>query len=249
MEFEHSTKILLLIALALLCAIFATAETSLFAMNPLERLRLKDRGRRGQMVEALLARPRRLLVTILIGVETINIVASVFATSLTLALLGDRGKWLALWVIAPVFLLMGEIIPKSLALAYPTRLALLTAPLTQAAVILFTPLRVVFLQVSRGLLAALGFRTDLPVQHGVHQEDFVRMVEDSHRGGMIAALERDFIQNLLSFGEIRVGQIMVPRPDIFTLPVDLPRPHLLQAIKRSRFSRVPIYEDLSLIHI
>ena len=60
----------------------------------------------------------------------------------------------------------------------------------------------------------------------MHQEDFVRMVEESHLRGLIAEMERDFIQNLLSFGELRVGQIMVPRPDIFTLPVDLdlPRP-------------------------
>jgi CBS domain containing-hemolysin-like protein len=77
----------------------------------------------------------------------------------------------------------------------------------------------------------------------VQQEDFVRMVEDSHRRGLIAAMERDFIQNLLNFGELRVGQIMVPRPDMFTLPVELPFPEMIQAIKRSRFSRVPIYEE------
>ena len=75
------------------------------------------------------------------------------------------------------------------------------------------------------------------------QEDFVRMVEESHRGGMIAALEKDFIENLLSFGEVRVGQIMVPRPDIFSLSIDLPVPQMIQAVKRSRYSRVPIYQD------
>jgi putative hemolysin len=68
-------------------------------------------------------------------------------------------------------------------------------------------------------------------------------VEDSHRRGLIAAMERDFIQNLLNFGELRVGQIMVPRPDMFTLPVELPFPEMIQAIKASRFSRVPIYEE------
>jgi CBS domain containing-hemolysin-like protein len=101
---------------------------------------------------------------------------------------------------------------------------------------------VVLLQISRGILATLGFRTDLPVP-ALHQEDFVRMVEESHRSGMIAALERDFIQNLMTFGELRVGQIMVPRPDIFSLPLDLPPQELLQAVKRSRFSRIPIYQD------
>lgn len=242
MEVEHLTRWLVLGGLAILCGFFAASETSLFALSPLERLRLKEKRRRGALVESLLARPRRLLITLLIGLETLNILASVVATSLCLSLWGAPGKWLALGVIAPAFLFLGEIIPKSLALAYPSRLAHLLAPLVRPVIVLFTPLRVVFLQVSQGILATLGFRTDLPLP-AVHQEDFVRMVEESHRGGMIAALERDFIQNLLSFGELRVGQIMVPRPDIFSLPLDMPMAQLIQAIKRSRFSRIPIYQE------
>ena len=242
LEVGHHIRWLALGGLAILCGIFAASETSLFALSPLDRLRLKEKKRRGQMVERLLARPRRLLITLLMGLETVNILASVVATSLCLSLWGPRGKWLALWVIAPAFLFLGEIIPKSLALAYPSRFARSLAPLVRPAIFLFTPLRVLFLQVSQGLLATLGFRTDLPLP-AVHQEDFVRMVEESHRGGMIAALERDFIQNLLSFGELRVGQIMVPRPGIFSLDLDMPMEQLVQAIKRSRFSRVPIYQD------
>jgi putative hemolysin len=236
-------KWLILAGLALLCGLFAAAETSLFSLKPLERLRLKERyRRRGELVEALLNRPRRLLITVLMGVEIVSILASILGTSLALALWGPKGKWLALGVIAPAFLLLGEIIPKSLALAYPAPLARWVAPLVRPAIFLFTPLRVVFLQVSRGLLAFLGFRPDLLVPT-VRQEDFVRMVEDSHRRGMIAAMERDFIQNLLDFGELRVGQIMVPRPDIFDLPLEMETSGLIQAIKQSRFSRVPIYQD------
>ena len=242
METGQLIRWLVLGGLVILCGIFAASETSLFALSPLERLRLKEKKRRGELVESLLARPRRLLITLLMGLETINILASVVATSLCLSLWGPKGKWLALWVIAPTFLFLGEIIPKSLALAYPSRVARVLAPLVRPAIVLFTPLRVVFLQISQGILATLGLRTDLPLP-AVYQEDFVSMVEESHRGGMIAALERDFIQNLLSFGELRVGQIMVPRPDIFSLPLDTPREQLIQAIKRSRFSRIPIYHD------
>jgi putative hemolysin len=182
------------------------------------------------------------LITLVVGVEIVTILASVLATSLALSMWGDRGKWMALLVMSPTLLLLGEIIPKSVALTYPTHLAPWLAPLVRVALTVFAPVRIVLLQISRGILATLGFRPDLQVPT-VHQEDFVRMVEESHRGGMIAALERDFIQNLLDFGEIRVSQIMVPRPDMFTLPIDLPFPEMIQAIKRSRFSRVPIYEE------
>ena len=247
------SRYLALGVLALLCAFFAATETSLFVLTPLDRLRLKEKNRlRGERVETLLNRPRRLLVTVLMGVETINILASVLATSLALSLWGARGKWLALGLIAPAFLLVGELIPKSLALIYASRLAPWLAWLVRPALVVFTPLRLVLMQISRGLLAAMGFRPDLQVP-AMHQEDFVRMVEESHLRGLIAEMERDFIQNLLSFGELRVGQIMVPRPDIFTLPVDLDCRDLLQAIKNSRFSRVPIYRDdpdnvLGLLH-
>ena len=229
--------------LVLLVAFFAMSETSLFSLSPLDRLRLKEKHpARGGMVEDILSRPRRLLVTVLIGVETSSIVFSVLATSMVLSLWGPHGEWLVLLVMVPTFQFLGEIIPKSLALAYPARFASRMAPLIRPVIFILSPFRVVFLQISRGILVALGFRPDLPV-HSVQQEDFVRMVEDSHRRGLIAAMERDFIQNLLNFGELRVGQIMVPRPDMFTLPVELPFPEMIQAIKRSRFSRVPIYEE------
>jgi putative hemolysin len=237
------TRWLALGGLLVLYIFFAAAETSLFALSPLDRLRLKERSAtRGARVESLLKQPHRLLITLVVGVEIVTILASVLATSLALSMWGDRGKWMALLVMSPTLLLLGEVIPKSVALTYPAQLALRLAPLVRVALTVFAPVRIVLVQISRGILATLGFRPDLQVPT-VLQEDFVRMVEESHRGGMIAALERDFIQNLLDFGEIRVSQIMVPRPDMFTLPIDLPFPEMIQAIKRSRFSRVPIYEE------
>jgi putative hemolysin len=177
---------LALSALVLVCAVFATIETSLFALSPLERLRLKERNRpRGEMVEGLLARPRRLLVTVLIAVETVSILFSVLATSLALATWGPRGEWLVLLVLAPTYQFLAEIVPKSLALAYPGRLAGWVAPLVRPLIIVLTPLRVVFTQISRGLLATLGFRPELPVPK-VQQEDFVRMVEDSGTSSRIS---------------------------------------------------------------
>jgi magnesium and cobalt exporter, CNNM family len=229
--------------LALICAFFAACETSLFVLTPLDRLRLKEKNRlQWERVEVLLARPRRLLITVLMGVETINILASVLATTLALALWGAKGKWIAMGLIAPAFLLVGELIPKSLALIYATRLAPWLAILVKPAILVFAPFRLLAVQISQGLLATLGFRPELEVP-ALRQEDFVHMVEESHLRGLIAEVERDFIQNLLSFGELRVGQLMVPRPDIFALPLDMPCAEMVQAIKRSRFSRVPVYRD------
>ena len=71
------------------------------------------------------------------------------------------------------------------------------------------------------------------------------MVEDSHKGGLIAPIEKELIVNLMNLGETTVGQVMVPRPDIFCLPLNMKVAELIKAIKQARFSRVPIYgEDL-----
>ena len=243
MEIEHISRWLILGGLLALYVLFAAAETSLFALTPLDRMRLKERGKgRGALVESLLGQSQKLLITLLLGVEVVTILASVLATSLALSIWGDKGKWVALLAMSPILLLLGEIIPKSVALTYPARFAPLVAPFVRVVMLLFTPLRVLLLQISRGILATLGFRADLEVP-AVHQDDFARMVEESHKGGMIESLERDFIQNLLSFGEVRVGQIMVPRPEIFSLPHDLPLDRLIREVKRSRFSRIPVYKE------
>jgi CBS domain containing-hemolysin-like protein len=243
MEIDHLPRWLALGGLLALYILFAAAETSLFALTPLDRLRLKERGKaRGALVESLLGQSQKLLITLLLGVEVVTILASVLATSLALSIWGDKGKWVALLAMSPILLLLGEIIPKSVALTYPARFAPLVAPFVRVIMVIFTPVRILLLQVSRGILATLGFRADLEVP-AVHQDDFARMVEESHQGGMIEALERDFIQNLLNFGEVRVAQIMVPRPEIFSLPHDMPIDEMIQAVKRSRFSRIPVYRD------
>ncbi|HZE21174.1 MAG TPA: hemolysin family protein [Desulfobaccales bacterium] len=229
--------------LLILTIFFALCETSFFALNPLDRLRIKERNRpRGELVESILNRPRRLLVTVTVGVETASILFSVLATTVAIAIWGHWGEWLVVLAFVPAFQFLGEIIPKSLALAYPARLSSWVAPLVKPAILVLTPIRVVAMQISRGVLATMGFRPELPVPK-VQQEDFVRMVEESHRRGVIAAMERDFIQNLLNFGELRVKQIMVPLPDMFMLPADLNFAEMIQAIKRSRFSRVPVYQE------
>lgn len=229
--------------LLVLYGFFASAETSLFSLSPLDRLKLKEKAKKaGPLIDTLLSQPQRLLSSIVIGNETVNILASVLATSLALQLWGGQGKWLALVVIVPMLLLLGEIIPKSIALTHPERLARLIAWPLSLVIPLLTPFRVTLVWLSRGLMAILGFRPE-PQVCLVKEEDFLRMVEDSHRAGMIAPLERDFILNLMAFGETTVGKIMVPRPDIFSLPIDMKSAEMIQAIKRARFSRVPIYGD------
>ena len=239
--------------LVLLVAFFATSETSLFALSPLDRLRLKEQHpTRGGGGSHPVPAPASAGDSAHRGGDLQHLV---FGPGYLHGLKpwGPRGEWLVLLVMVPTFQFLGEIIAKSLALAYPAAFAG-PALLIRPAIFILSPFRVVFLQISRGLLVALGFRPDLPV-HSVQQEDFVRMVEDSHRRGLIAAMERDFIQNLLNFGELRVGQIMVPRtrhvhpPRGAAFPGDDPGHQTLPVLPGRRFMRIILYHHvLGVLH-
>jgi putative hemolysin len=222
---------------------FASAETSLFSLSPLARLKLKNKyPQAGERIDRLLARPQRLLTSIIIGNEVAVIVATVLATSISLSIWGDQGKWVAMVVMAPALLLFGEIIPKSLALRYPERWARLIAPPLATVLPLFTPFRLVLLSLSQTLMSLMGIKPK-PKTPLLQEDDFIRMVEDSHKGGLIAPIEKELIVNLMSLGQTTVGQVMVPRPDIFFLPLDMKVADLIKAIKQARFSRVPIYGE------
>lgn len=220
---------------------FAVSETSLFSLSLLARLKLKSRRPRiGALVEKLLSRPQRLLSTIIIGNEVAVILATVLVTSLALSLWESRGQWLAMAVMVPALLLLGEIIPKSLALSSPETWAQRVAPLLALLLPVFSPVRYLLVTLNKGLLRLFRFALP-PEEQLLKEDDFLRLVEDSHREGLIAPLERDLILNLFSLSETTVSQIMVPRPDIFLLPLKMPLPDMIKAIQQARFSRVPIY--------
>lgn len=232
----------LALALLLLCySFFASAETSLFSLSPLARLKLKNRyPKAGERIDRLLSRPQRLLTSIIIGNEVAVIVATVLATSISLSTWGEQGKWVAMVVMAPALLLFGEIIPKSLALRSPERWARLLAPPLAMVLPLLSPFRFVLLSLSRSIMKLFGIKPQTPAPL-MQEEDFLRLVEDSHKGGLIAPIEKELIVNLMHLGETTVEQIMVPRPDIFALPITMPAIGLVKAIKKARFSRLPIY--------
>jgi putative hemolysin len=241
LDFQLWWKWVALLALVICYGFFASAETSLFSLSPLARLKLKNRHpKAGARVDQLLSRPQRLLTSLIIGNEGAVIVSTILATSISLSIWGNQGKWVAMGIIAPALLLFGEIIPKSLALRHPERWACIIAAPLAAVLPLFTPFRVVLLSISRYLMSLLGIQSK-PKTHLVREDDFIRMVEDSHKGGLIAPIEKELIVNLMSLGETAVGQVMVPRADIFFLPLEMGLEDLIKAVKQAHFSRVPIY--------
>jgi len=236
-------KIIAIFILLCFSAFFSGSETALFSLGTIKLQQLKESSHpKAALVHALLEKPRRLLISILVGNEIINITASALAASLCISLLGNQGKWLAVAIMTPLILLFGEVLPKTIAVSKSEKFSLRVAqPLSIFATIIF-PVRWIIRQVVDRITSLFGPHTKLD-ESIYHEEEFKELVEVGHKEGVLEKEEREMIHKILDFSDTLVSSIMIPRADMFTLSYDLDRPSLIKEIKEHLFSRIPIYKQ------
>ena len=248
------TKSAVLLLLILFSAFFSGSETSFFSLGRIERYRLRNGNESltQRWVHQLVQRPRRLLVSILVGNECINITASAITASLTNDVFA---RWLpqsaadgfflktlaATAVIFPLILIFGEITPKTLALRNPQRFARFVVVPLRLFVRLITPVRWVL----HGLAIRMAHLTLGSVPSGespITEKEFRTLVDMSKEEGELWESEHQFIHNIFEFGETRVSEVMTPRTDMVCLRLGQSLQETLQAIEDHHFSRIPAYE-------
>ncbi len=142
MDWVLVTEVVLFIVLMGFSAFFSSSETAFFSLNPvqLEQMR-RDDNPKLVLIKHMLSEPRRLIVTILIGNEFVNVAASVISASIVISLLGAESKYVNLLIMVPILLLVGEITPKTLALRHNVAFATTqSGPITLSAR-LISPIR------------------------------------------------------------------------------------------------------------
>ncbi len=192
----------------------------------------------GRRIAEMLRRPTNLIITFLVGNELVNVALSVSTTTLALVLYGDGGEYVAIALTTIILLLVGEIIPKSLAVRYPERASLVVVWPLQLFGYVITPLHWGLRKLVDAVMREWAER---PISL-VTEEEFKTLVDLSEDEGIIDQDERNLIQRVFEFGDQRVSQIMTPRTDIFALEVNEPLSTVLPKIKEARFSRIPVYE-------
>lgn len=239
MESALLIRLILLGILIILSAFFSGSEAALFSLNTAQVERLKEKhGLVGRIIATLLQRPTNLIITFLVGNEIVNIALAVTATSLALLVYGEGGEYIAIALATALLLLCGEVTPKSIAVRYPDRIALLVAWPIHLFAYLITPLRWAL----RKLVdAVMGARAERPISL-ISEAEFKTLVEISEDEGIIDQDERELIQRVFEFGDQRVSQIMTPRTDIFALEASAPLATVLPKVKEARFSRIPVYD-------
>jgi CBS domain containing-hemolysin-like protein len=151
---------------------------------------------------------------------------------------------LVLLLLTTLQVVLGELVPKSVAIQYPERLALLTAlPMKWSADYILKPLIVLLNGSGRLLLKLLGATHGGEHVHVHSPEEIVILVKESHRGGLIDADERQFLQNIFRSSGIHAGEIAVPRTRLVVASVDARVDRVLKLAAESAYTRIPLYEQ------
>ncbi|CCQ91329.1 conserved membrane hypothetical protein [Nitrospina gracilis 3/211] len=233
----------ILITLLGLSGFFAACEAAFFSLNTAQVASLKDQhGRTGTLVSDLLQTPRELLITIYIGNELVNIGVSALATSIALTIFGDVGVAIAIGIGTFLILLFGEILPKSMALNFAERFALLAAFPLKVFAYLVQPIQKPFVRFAQKVITYLGVPT-FEEEGIITDADFRAMVKIGEGEGIIDAEEGELIHNVIEFGQKTVGEIMTPKIDMFYITVNQKMDEILPQIIENFYSRVPVFEE------
>ena len=241
--------LLLLAVLLCLSAFFSGSESAMFSLDRFELEKLEEgESRAGRSVRALLAQPRRLLATILLGNELVNVTISAVGLAAVFAIYQERGAetvpwWLNILVVTPLLLLFGEIVPKAIAVRTGLAWARLVALPLSAFGWVVAPLRLVLNGVADGVLRLLRIEQDDSLAGALQEAQFKALVKLGAKQGVIAADEAELIHRVFDLSDTPVHRIMTPRADIVTVSMTAPMEEILEQVCRSRFSRVPIWID------
>ncbi len=239
-------RLLAIGALLLASAFFAGSETALFSLSRIQREAMATREDRGSLrLVEMLARPRRLIVTIIVCNELINIANSSLAATVVAQLLPGVREiaqvFIATAVMVPLILFFGEMTPKSLALRLSERWALVVSLPLKVLAYVITPVRLLLQSIAAGALAAIGARP-MTREEGLREEEFRSLVDVGSEQGELQVAERRLIHNVFEFGDTTVGKVMTPAEKVFALPYEMPLGRMVEAIAGERYSRVPIYK-------
>jgi CBS domain containing-hemolysin-like protein len=227
-------QVLVLIVLLILSGFFSSAETALFSISKAKAIHLaKQKGTTNRLIKKLKDDPHRLLSTILIGNNIVNVGASAMATAITIRLVASNAVGIATGVMTFLILIFGEIFPKSLATRNNILIArLVIIPLYWLSV-LFTPI-IVFLNFIPKLTGKIQKK---PV---VTEEELMTFVEVVEEEGEIKEAERELIHNIFEFDDTNASEIMTPRADMFV--IDVNEELKLEEIVKSGFTRIPVID-------
>ncbi len=235
-------QLVVLIILLSLSAFFSSSETALTTVNKIKLKALADEGNKSAgKVLKVTDNPGKLLSTILIGNNIVNISASALATTFTTKVFGNGYVGISTGIVTLLVLVFGEITPKTMAATNSIKLSMLVVHPIKFLMVVLTPAIWLLDLITGGIFKLLHI--DTSNSNSVMTESELRAVVDvSHEEGVIEPEEKFMISNVVDFGDALSKDIMIPRADIVCADIESTYQELVDIFTRETYSRIPIYQ-------
>jgi len=190
----------------------------------------------------LLSKPRKLIISILIGNMFVNVLASTITSSLSLRLFG--GKGLAISICAMTFLILtfGEIAPKVIAIRNSEKIALLIGPVIKLFSKLIFPIRQALQSIVETITPAISGRIKDGKQ-ALTEEELAKAVEMGRREGVLDRDEENMIKSVFKFGDKTAADVLIPLKRLAAIDIATPINTIRSIITDKELSRIPVFSD------
>ena len=224
----------------LFSAFFSATETAFSSFN---RTRLKtlaeDGNKRAKLVLSLAAKYDRLISTILIGNNIVNIAVASLGTVLFVSFYGDIGATVSTVVVTAVVLIFGEISPKSIAKDFPEKFSMFAAPIIQLFIWVLYPLNFIFSMWKKFINIFFKPKND----DKMSQAELLMLVEEVQEDGSIDKNEGNLLRNAIEFTDLKAEEILTHRVDLEALPITTSKKEIAKMFSTTKFSRLLVYKD------
>lgn len=248
---DNLSSILILVVLTVMSAYFSATETAFSSLNRTKLKTLAEKGdKRAEMTNRLAENYDRLLSTILIGNNIVNIAAASIATVMFVKAYGDIGATLSTIFTTVIILIFGEITPKSVSKDCPEKFAMFSAPLIQFFIYLLLPLNLIFSLWKKLISKIFKLEADSKLSH----DELLMLVDEVQQDGSVDEDEGELLKNAITFNDIEAEDILTHRVDLEAVSVNSTKEEIAKVFSETKFSRILVYDDdidhiVGVIHI
>src|SRR5215470_4309758 len=235
----------IMVALLGASGFFAASETALTGASRASMLRLSKQGNSdADVVSTLLDMRERLIGALLLGNNIANIGASALATGIFTAWFGEVGVLYATAVMTVLVVIFAEVLPKTIAINAPDRLALLVARPMMLTLLVLGPLLTIIETIVLALMKLFGIMVGENQAAVLSPTDRLRGAVDLlHHEGKVEKQDRDMLGGLLDLRELQVSDVMVHRTEMVMLNADLPPEELVRDVLATEYTRIPLWRE------
>ncbi len=234
---------LVILLLIVVSAIFSGTEAAFLAASKAKlHHQVKEGNEKAKLVTSLKERMEKVISTLLVCNNLVNILASSLATGLFITLFGDSGVAYATAIMTVLIVIFAEVVPKFYAMRRAEPFAMFIGPFLKGLIFLVKPVTKVLEFISMGVLRLMGMKIKSGSMISSNVEE-LRGLIDMHRGDADAVEERAMLHSVLDLADVDVEEVMVHRQDIIMIDVSDPPEEIVEQLVESHHTRLPIYQD------